>query len=759
MRVRQLKLGWFVALLLLAECGAVPALPSATTVLPGTGAMPGLAPAGGTEIFDHENIFDLVDGQAETFFAYGFEQVAVRRYVDAAGSQLDAEVWQMATPADAYGLFSSSFSGKEVPIGNGGDSDPGRRLAFWQNRYYVRVRARQTLPDAQLWTVAKAIAAALPSGGEPPAMLNRLPPDGLIEHSTIFFHQEISIQNELWLGGENLLGLGPKTDGVLAGYDLGGTRVYLLLVQYPDTSAASAGLEGLKTGQVDKLMTAAERGNLLGAVWGDVDVDAANRLLAQVLGETSTMPPQSTRRLGKRTASGAGYRQDENNIVVVHLRGSEAEMQLQYQALLADEIAGFRQAVTNHRIMRQFGGGCTNMAAFGPATSDGSLWHGRNFDFGGHGVLDRYRVVYIVEPAGKIPFVAIGSSGDNWNYEAVHTAMNAKGLSLGYMLSQAPGETIQDTPISWKLFRQVIENASTIEGALTILKAGPRKGATNLLLTDGKVAEAVVVESTSKAMTVRQAGDGFVYSTNHFVSPEMFYAENQDPNSYARFERLGELSTRHYGEFDLRQMAAVLRDRYDVHARRETVGGDIVATPSNMLSVIFHPSDLTFWVANGSAPAAYREFVGFSLKDELAGAQAQTSVPSLPADPTLSSAAWAEVEAFQAGLRAYQQSDDSTAAKRLADAMLLNPHCARYGYYRGVALVNLGREEEAITAFEAALAGDPRSSYAAYIYYQLGLIHDAMGAEDKMRTAFEQVLTLGIGDQEIEGYVRRALGR
>jgi len=269
----------------------------------------------------------------------------------------------------------------------------------------------------------------------------------------------------------------------------------------------------------------------------------------------------------------------------------------------------------------------------------------------------------------------------------------------------------------------------------------------------------VVVEMTSDALAVRRAEDGVVYSTNHFVSPEMFYPENRDPESRARFERLEELGTLHHGAFDLEQTVAVLRDRYDVHAGRETLGGEIIATPGNMLSVVFCPSDLIFWVANGLAPAAYREFVGFSLQDELDGTQVRSTVPSVPADPIVGSAAWAEMEAFQDGFLAYLQGDDSATAERLAEAVSLNPHSARYGYYLGAALMNLGREEEAIAAFEAALAGDPHSFYCAYIYYRLGLIYEAMGAEDEMRAAFEQVLALDFGYEDIEDYARQALGR
>jgi len=266
----------------LAGCGSKPI--SLTGVFPGADAICSWVPSGDVEIFNCENIFDLVDGQADAFFAYGFEQVAVRRYENAEGAVLHIEVWQLATPTDAYGLFTASIAGTPADIGNDGDADPGRRLAFWQDRYTVHVRARQELDDAELWGFAQAVSAALPEGGERPALVDRLPPDGLVERSGIFFHQEISIQDELWLGGENLLRLGPETDGVLARYDVSGAVVRLLLVQYPDAEAASAGLAALETGQLDGLVTADARGNLLGAVFGEIDEAAAGTLLAEALG-------------------------------------------------------------------------------------------------------------------------------------------------------------------------------------------------------------------------------------------------------------------------------------------------------------------------------------------------------------------------------------------------------------------------------------------------------------------------------------------
>ena len=257
--------------------------PSLTSIFPGANVVSDWLGASEIRTYNRDTIFDLVDGQADAFFAYGFEQVAVRSYQNASGTVLRVEAWQLATPADAYGLFTANRSGTPAAVGNGGDTDPGRRLAFWKDRYFVSANATGDIPDADLRAFAQAIVSALPAGGEQPAVVGKLPVDRLAERNVIFFHQELSIQDRLWLGGENILGLSHDTGGVLALYDVGGTPVQLLLVQYPDAKAAAAGLAALKSGQVDNFIAANANNNLLGAVFGKVDAALANALLEQAL--------------------------------------------------------------------------------------------------------------------------------------------------------------------------------------------------------------------------------------------------------------------------------------------------------------------------------------------------------------------------------------------------------------------------------------------------------------------------------------------
>ncbi len=284
-----LNLNDLFLLLLLTGCTGQPA--RLTDLLPKTGVVPDWKLAEEARVYNRDNLFDMVDGQADAFFVYGFEQVAVQRYQNPAGTVLEVALWQLATPADAYGLFTSGLAGepatvcptKETTSCREADIDPSRRLAFWQDRYFGQVYGRQQMADADLQAFARAVAVSLPSGGERPALVNRLPQAGLVERSFIFFHEEISIQTQVWLGGKNILGLSHQTNGLLAQYDLDGTTAHLLLIEYPEAKTASTGLAALKVGPVEGLVAAASQDNLLGAVFGQVEPKAADDLLAEAL--------------------------------------------------------------------------------------------------------------------------------------------------------------------------------------------------------------------------------------------------------------------------------------------------------------------------------------------------------------------------------------------------------------------------------------------------------------------------------------------
>jgi hypothetical protein len=168
-------------------------------------------------------------------------------------------------------------------MGTEGDGDPGRRVAFWQDRFYVVVNANNQVPDVQVMAFAYYVSTSLPSGGQTPALVKNLPAQGLTERGFIFFHQAISVQDEVPLGGDNILGLSPQTNGVVARYTLDGAPARLMLIQYPDPNQASAGLQALKKASGLDLIAADVRGPILGAVLGQASQTAATTLLQTAL--------------------------------------------------------------------------------------------------------------------------------------------------------------------------------------------------------------------------------------------------------------------------------------------------------------------------------------------------------------------------------------------------------------------------------------------------------------------------------------------
>ncbi len=227
---------------------------------------------------------DLGVGLADPAGQYAVEALDRQRYANASGDQLDVQVWRMADAAEAFGLWSALRGGSRVAgLGNDADSDGARRLGFWQGRYFVQVLAGQDVSAQELEEFGAALAKTLPKGGEPPALAARLPQAGLVPDSTVFFHQEPSLQTALDLGGQNLLGLSPKTDGVLAGYTLDGQPYRLLLVEYPQAGQAAEYLPVLQNMGLAGLLVSGAQDGKLAAVFGEQSSDAVVNLLAEAL--------------------------------------------------------------------------------------------------------------------------------------------------------------------------------------------------------------------------------------------------------------------------------------------------------------------------------------------------------------------------------------------------------------------------------------------------------------------------------------------
>jgi hypothetical protein len=234
------------------EVGNFPPLPSSVA---------GWTASGKDKIFDRNTLYDYIDGGAEVYLAYGFRQLLARRFGREKQPGITVDVFDMGSAAEAFGVFSFERLGPHAGIGQDSEYSSGL-LRFWKGRFFVAVTAEHETPEAReaVLEAGRRVAQAIEQTGARPELLRLLPRRGLQPLTIRFFHLYSSLTYHCFIAEDNILGLGPDTDVVLARYVLGeaegrgehgaggagaaqpaqavAPKARLLLVKYPDEARA-----------------------------------------------------------------------------------------------------------------------------------------------------------------------------------------------------------------------------------------------------------------------------------------------------------------------------------------------------------------------------------------------------------------------------------------------------------------------------------------------------------------------------------------
>lgn len=236
-----------------------------------------------TKTYTSASLADLVGDKAALYQSYRVEQVQIEELNGPDGLAISVETWKLADPASAYGLFTQLCSAKPLQLGNDGCSDGQSLVGFWQDNYTVMLRSSVPAQAGVLETYARAMQSKLPKGGDKPALAEMAPAKNRSSEGLIYFHEEIAVQTMLPLDGKNRLGLSAETGGVLVQYSLDGKPAELLLIEYPDETAAASGLRALQNYGLPDLLVVGSKGRVVAAVFGSASAEAAASLLAEAL--------------------------------------------------------------------------------------------------------------------------------------------------------------------------------------------------------------------------------------------------------------------------------------------------------------------------------------------------------------------------------------------------------------------------------------------------------------------------------------------
>jgi hypothetical protein len=254
--------------------------------------------SGEDAVYDRKTLYDYMDGGAEVYLAFDFRRVFVRKYADAAANEIVLDVYDMGSPAEAFGMFSCDRQDPAAGIGQGSEYGLGL-LRFWRGRYFVSITVAGDEDKAEkaVLDLGKAVVPLLGPDGAPPALLAALPAEGLKADRVSYFHDHVHLSNRYYVSSENVLGLDAKTECAFGEYALAGREsARLLVVRYPTAERAraaeasfrkaflpAAGADG--TALTDKKTWSAvrTRENILAAVFEATSTDYAGRLAAAAL--------------------------------------------------------------------------------------------------------------------------------------------------------------------------------------------------------------------------------------------------------------------------------------------------------------------------------------------------------------------------------------------------------------------------------------------------------------------------------------------
>lgn len=192
--------------------------------------------------YNSKTLFKYIDGAAELYLAYGFQNLTVRRFEKSNQPPIILEFYEMASPEDAYGVFS--FEHQDEAVRTGQESEfGGGLLRFWKGKYFVSIYAEGEGAEVEsgMLKIGGAAANSIPAVGPEPKLVGFIPGKdlGLVDKSLRYLKSHVLLNQRFFISHQNILNLSRKTEAVLAQYLQGKQKTQLLLIRYPDSKEAA----------------------------------------------------------------------------------------------------------------------------------------------------------------------------------------------------------------------------------------------------------------------------------------------------------------------------------------------------------------------------------------------------------------------------------------------------------------------------------------------------------------------------------------
>ncbi len=218
-----------------------------TIRLPEDGFVAGWTKDEKTRRFVRANLYDYIDGGAELFLEFGFEDLIVQDYRKES-QEISLEVYRMENGEAALGIYLMKCGQEtphpEIPARNSADK---LQFLVLKNNYLLMInnfKGEEALIPVMI-TLGQNTLERI-SEGAPVEILSLLPPENLIPGTQRLIRGPLALQSIFTLGEGDILRLKRSIFGISGQYESeGGSRNTRIIVAYPSHEDAQEAFEHL----------------------------------------------------------------------------------------------------------------------------------------------------------------------------------------------------------------------------------------------------------------------------------------------------------------------------------------------------------------------------------------------------------------------------------------------------------------------------------------------------------------------------------
>ena len=188
---------------------------------------------GAIDTFIPKTLYEYINGAADLYLTYDFEELKVVEYQNEKKSSVTIEVYRHKTSVDAFGIYSQERlpSANFVEVGAQGYLEKNI-LNFLTGPYYVKMNSYNTGAEDQevLLVFARKVSENLGEKGTLPSRLSSFPGDGKVRNSEKFI-------------AKNFLGYSFLHSAFTADYELSGKIFKLFVIEPGDKNECKIMIE------------------------------------------------------------------------------------------------------------------------------------------------------------------------------------------------------------------------------------------------------------------------------------------------------------------------------------------------------------------------------------------------------------------------------------------------------------------------------------------------------------------------------------